>query len=358
MAIAIPAVNRALIRGRETTMRLEINAIEQAAEQYLQKYGDYPPDGSDQNVLSRHMRRLFPRMAQPDLTLMDRLMDNSINNAAGVFSPVAMDRGEAIVFFLGGFSNDVQHPITGKGGPLALLSSAAVGSQNILDYQYNATRDNSFFDFNAARLTMDRASDVLPLLSTDETLLGNTAAFYGGNDPLPSYRCRDNSNSPLLYFDSRTYGVVSAAGASPVVYNGFATSNFGGLRPYKTEIGVDAPVGAYYATEAEAFNAVKFHNPDTYQILSPGMDNVYGSLLSIVASNPGARPVHFVTETGRAVTPIFGTGVTGLNSLIFTAPGLGSKGFQDVDWVSGIDVNGNLDNVTNFTESTLEGALQ
>ncbi len=359
MGIAIPAIQRALIKGRETAMRVEVTALSQAVEQYLQKYGDYPPDGSDLGVFTRHMRRVFPRMASPDVELLDLLLDNRTDDdpmSAGTFSGVAMDRAEAIVFFLGGFSDDVQHPLTGNGGPLSRASGTA-GSVLISDYQYNATRDNSFFDFDLARLTVARATDTSPLLSTDETLVGNTAAAFGGADPLPAYRYREDEASPIVYFDSRTYGLVATAGGG-TAYNGYLTGDFGGLRPYKTELNVALPAnGTNYASEAEAFNAVAFHNANTFQIISPGMDGVYGSIVSVTASDPADTPIHFVTESGRPVRPAFGTGVAGLSDLIFTSTSLGSGGYQDVDWDADITVNGNLDNVTNFVELTLEGAL-
>ncbi len=58
-------------------------------------------------------------MAEPDITLLNRILDDSATTTAGTFSAVAMDRGEALVFFLGGFSSDIQHPLTGPEGRLS-----------------------------------------------------------------------------------------------------------------------------------------------------------------------------------------------------------------------------------------------
>ncbi len=360
-AIAIPAISNAVTTARQTAQRLEINSIANAVEQYLQTYGDYPPDGSNADVLNRHMRKLFPRMIEPDIEILKRLTDDS---AAGVptgavFSGVAMDRGEALVFFLGGFSKDLQRPITGPGGQLAYIGPAsptAAELQDLGNYQINATRDNSLFPFDPKRLMYARATETGPLTSTDETLLGVVDGPHGGTDLLPSYRAVEREVAPLVYFDSRTYGVIETV-SGVNTYNGFRTASVGGVRPYKTETVIAPPVGATYATEQEAFDAIQFHNPDTFQIISPGSDGYFGSIVSTVAGTPGATPtIHFVTESGRPVQPL--ASATTPSGLIFTDTNLGSRGYQDGDWLSTGGIQGHLDNITNFSKSTLEGDLK
>ncbi len=118
------------------------------------------------------------------------------------------------------------------------------------------------------------------MLSTDETEMGYTGTNLtnrGGADLLPAYRAVSGIPTPIVYFDSRTYGNISTT--TTAVYNGFAASaEYGGVRPYKTSIGAEPPNATNYATEAESFAAIKFHNPDTYQIISPGSDGIFGSI--------------------------------------------------------------------------------
>jgi len=350
MAIAIPAIFNAVTTGRQTALKMEVDALSQAVEQYMQKYGDYPPDGSSEAVLNRHMRRLFPRMADPDLTLLKKLTDAEPTNTLGSFSSVAMDRAEALVFFLGGFSDDPLHPLTGESGPIK-LSSNPVDSDNtnILNYEYNATRDNSFFDFDLSRLTVARASDSASLLSTDESTLQSSTALFGGADPLPVYLAGGAEPTPILYFDSRTYGSIGGA------YNGFGTASYGRVRPYKSGRNISPPPSGGYASLDAAFAAIPFHNPSTYQIISPGLDGIYGSIVSVNPADAAATPVHFVTETGQAVYPV--SGATATSQLFFTTSPIAAR-FQDLGWVSGIAVNGHLDNITNFSSSTLESDLE
>lgn len=321
-AIAIPAINRAVIAGRQTAIRMEINALEQAVENYMLKYGDYPPDGSDKAVFLRHIRKLFPRISTTDLALAEDLVES-------------MDAAEALVFFLGGFSSDELNPISGAGGPLeASTLSGAIGG-----YQYNATRENAFFDFDPARLTYGRANDNASLISTDEANLGST----GPADLLPVYRSSDREGAPLVYFDSRTYGKLSTTGN---FYNGYENTLYGSVRPMKSGHDIKPPSGSTYGSVDAAFNAVPFHNPKSFQILSPGLDGHFGSL--VLAG--GSLPVHFITQTGVPVWP--NEDATNPSGLIYDAAGV-SRGYQD-----GSSELPMLDNITNFTTSTLEDELE
>ncbi len=368
MAIAIPAISNALRNAKTTAQRLEINALDQAVKAYEAKYSDYPPDGSSEAVMMRHMRKLFPRMGEPDLSLMPKLVDDSTTNTPGNFSPVAMDRAEALVFFLGGFSKNIQNPLTGPGGPIALIPGRTSGSTDIGDYQYNATRDNAFFSFDTERLTINRASDTSPLLSNDETLLKTVDKPHGGNDILPTYRAVAGDDAPIVYFDSRTYGVVGTANGGGNLYNGYYASSVGGVRPYKSDQAIKPPSGSTYGSEAAAFDAVNFQNPNAFQLISPGTDVFFGKLVSVDSSNPCISPtdtfqfpVHF-TNAGVPVWP--NSGATSTAGLVFIDPNpnpnprVGNKGFQDSQWGGGDKINGNLDNVTNFTESSLGNGLE
>jgi prepilin-type N-terminal cleavage/methylation domain-containing protein len=329
MSLTVTAVTRAITRGRETASRLEINALSQAIEQYSLKYGDYPPDGSSEQVLLRHVRKIFPRISAQDLALLTQL--TRVRGSSN-FSAVAMDRGEALVFFLGGFSGDPTRPFTGEGGPLKQVGNDPM---NIASYEYNGTRDNAFYDFDTNRLTIARnAAGVL--LSTDEKLLGlGSEPTLGGEDQLPAYLARVGTPTPLIYFDSRTYGNIGSAGAP--MYNGYLAGNteYGGVRPYMTNGN----------TGGATFADVKFHNDSTFQIISPGLDGVFGACVSVNASDPTASPVYFITQTGVAVSPVPAT-----------APPI--RGFQDMDWSPLVKVAGHLDNVTNFSSSTLESDLK
>jgi hypothetical protein len=292
-------------------------------------------------------------MSAQDLSLLTQLTQE---RGTTTFSFVAMDRAEALVFFLGGFSEDPLHPLTGEGGPLKLIREpSSTGESDLANYEYNGTRDNAFFTFEPARLTIGRSGgDMGPLLSTDEGLLGVNDALHGFADPLPVYLARAGDPTPIVYFDSRTYGQLA-----PGAFNGYQAgpypSPYGGIRPYKTQAVVEPPAGSTYGTIQNALNAIPFHNRNTFQIISPGLDGVFGAIVSNSAgSTTGTFPVHFVTETGQAVIP--DPDATSPAGLIMTSPSISR--YQDVDWLPEISVNGHLDNITNFSSSTLENDLQ
>lgn len=336
MTLTITAVTRAIGRGRETAARLEINALAQAAEQYNLKYGDYPPDGSSYAVLSRHMGKIFPRMSPQDSALLNQLVQD---RSSGDFSYVAMDRAEALVFFLGGFSENVLFPLTGEGGPLKLRSGLTNPTElqlrDLANYEYNGTRDNAFFDFDPDRLTLiKRVNDSSPLLSIDEALLGlGNSSEHGGNDPLPVYLAREGVSTPLVYFDSRTYG-----GVGPGVFNGYLAgmppnaTEFGGIRPYMTT----------------GTGEIQFHNPSTFQIISPGSDGVFGACIS----HPNSPAVYFVTQTGEPAN-VNGQRIEVAGQPVFSKFQDSGLGFS----LPLVTVNGHLDNLTNFSSSTLESDL-
>jgi len=321
MTLAVTAVGRAITRGKETAMRLEVNALQTAVQRYFDKYGDYPPDGSSPDRLMRHMRRSFPRMSPQDSDLLVQL---TRRRGTTDFSTVAMDRGEALVFFLGGFSDDPLYPLTGEGGPLLFVGS---NPNDLGDYGYNATRDNAFFEFSPDRLTYAPDANGR-LMSTDEQLVGTVDDFHGFNDPLPAYLARTGNPTPIVYFDSQTYGMVG-----PGMFNGYLAggTEFGGVRPYLTNRnGMMANLNDM------------FINPQTFQIISPGLDGIFGSLVRTSADDP----VYFVAETGEAVV------ADGNSVLSPFVPAV--RGFQE----PGVAILGQLDNLTNFSTSTLESDLK
>ncbi|MFN9433668.1 MAG: type II secretion system protein, partial [Planctomycetota bacterium] len=159
-------VNAARVAILKRAQKFEIEMIAQAVEQYRQKYGDYPPDGSSWPVMEAHLRKAFPNILISELNLLDpklhvangyirndndttathpllpyaRSIDSSINSGR------VMDSAEALVFFLGGFSSDHMRPLTGPGGPFKLNPDQTNPTLPYF-YIYNAQRENEFFEF-------------------------------------------------------------------------------------------------------------------------------------------------------------------------------------------------------------------
>ena len=159
--LAIPAIGSVMKTVRKAAMRAELTNIETGIDSYFTRYGDYPPDFSDWNIVRRHYLKIFPDIAQTELRLLYRMLDVADDNNTAVqmsttavanpqsiaFDPYAMDRAEALVWSLGGFSADPQFPFTGPGGPLvAIPVPASVTPTPMIDdpmwYEYNPTRNS------------------------------------------------------------------------------------------------------------------------------------------------------------------------------------------------------------------------
>ncbi|MGB7323519.1 MAG: type II secretion system protein [Rubripirellula sp.] len=356
--LALPALLSAINKGRDTTRKLNVTSVQNAVEKYYTANGDYPPDGSNWAVMQRHMRKLYPRMAEPDNSIL-----TSLTHVSGVFSPVAMDRAEALVFFLGGFSQDLAHPITGPGGPLEFKDYLGDNDKtNLANYQYNMNRENSMMEIDNGRLDVELVTG--RYVSNDENRYGYTGTALssrGSNDLLPTYLA-DGGETPLVYFDSKTYGELS-----PGVYNGYQVGgDFGAVRPYKTNVGIqEPPAGSSYGSVGDAFKAVSFVSPGKFQIIHPGADGIYGSAINEASGTTPPLPIHFLAETGEAVYPnaaAIASGTTPASEQLKNIPTASStatiSGFNDRGWgTPSIAENGHLDNITNFSGSTLANDL-
>jgi prepilin-type N-terminal cleavage/methylation domain-containing protein len=247
-AILIPTVYGAIVRGKIAAIAIELNQVASAVEQYKIKHGDYPPDFSDPAVVSRHVSKAFPR------------------NLDSV--PSGLDTAEALVFWLGGLSEDPQHPFTGPGGPLDPTGT-----------RYNGDRNIGFFSFDITRLSIDPTN---PDQSNDEEILFGAP---GSKDAFPVY-FPPGLNVPYVYFDSRGYGnsyppddtaIISDTNAPSAVYpqGPFLTAanvdRMGVARPYRSEVRRTVPAGL-----ESTVSQYLWHNEKTFQVICAGLDEHFG----------------------------------------------------------------------------------
>ncbi len=169
-------------------------------------------------IFERHIRKLFPSILQSELEVLNPanyvappsgfpVVRNDYYQVPSVFDARVMTPSEALVFFLGGFSSNPERPFTGDGGPFVITQA---GSQTVL--QYNPSRKNSFYEFDASRLsiTLGTIAGVALTISNDESTWNMGDAQSSGsviNDILPVYYSKYSrkGNAAYVYFDSRTY---------------------------------------------------------------------------------------------------------------------------------------------------------
>lgn len=334
--LAIPAVMGALKAAKVSAMKTELENLSQGIEAYKTKYGDYPPDFSNWDVVRRHYLKIFPDIDASELTLLYRLCDfvaddsaAQIDTTVDAYPGSVMDRAEALVWALGGFSSDPQYPFTGTGGPLVMLPAAAASATTQRDepqnYQYNTERDNSFVEFDSSRLSVvafdpalgtatyanrTRSGDEPP--ASYNLVSAATGALFLP-DLFPTYALYQDS-SPAVYFDSRTYGYVdTSVSAASTAFNGYAryvdnATDIDGVRPMYSDSAnanlVPSGSGGTYATLSESVRAWNFMNPQTFQILTPGLDRRFGAITDLDGPTGGpsnAVPVYFQYKSGGMV---------------------------------------------------------
>jgi prepilin-type N-terminal cleavage/methylation domain-containing protein len=299
-AALIPAINSALSTGRKAGLRAEVEGLTQGVEAYKLKYGDYPPDFSSWPIVQAHYRKVFPDIALSELTLLFRMCDDELDDSAaqtdaapGSFVPYAMDRAESLVWALGGFSTDPQLPFTGAGGPLALMPTVAAAPGNATNpavWQYNTARDNALLDIGTSDLTLTEPLTNQPISfvnrvqSSDESEITSPpwpgAVLLPRADLFPVYRAGGEEGSPYVYFDSRTYRLDAGVGQLNL-YVGVVDNQLDMVRPvFDSRINANLPVpsasGNTYGTHTAALNAWEIMSPNTFQILSPGLDGQFG----------------------------------------------------------------------------------
>lgn len=237
--LLIPAIGMARTAALRFQIATEIKDLEAGFEAYKLKYTDYPPDFSDRDLVRRHIYTAWPNIDAAEFTRVERVFWRYPTAPAGSanYHRALVNPAEALAFWLGGFSTNPQRPFTGAGGPFLVNASGGIIGAN-----------------------PDRAVGASNL---DEARLN----WNDGDRDYFAVYAPPRKTSPYVYFDCRTYGGLGA-GTSPAT-NGFYTlSNKGSAKPY-------------FSTRPSTTPPYPFEwvNKDTFQIISAGLDEHYGSEL-------------------------------------------------------------------------------
>ena len=299
VGLLVPAVMSVTARFNRGAVKFEVQALSDAVEKYRAQHGDYPPDGSSWPVVEAHLRKAFPNILLSELNLLNPTTtgfqtgsvavcrNDNDTSISGAINQRVVDPAEALVFFLGGFSSDSQRPLTGPGGPFA---ASTVSGQGL---QYNGSRQNGFYEFPSARLTLATVGGVT--VSTDETAFGEGI----GNDLLPVFLSKfseSGTGAPYVYFDSRTYQPIK--GGAPY-FNFYQPSALAeATTTARGQLGAARPMLSEQVNTAT--NRLFYENKQTFQILSPGVDGKFGGRIASAMSSNG---VILFTSKGKP-TPV------------------------------------------------------
>jgi prepilin-type N-terminal cleavage/methylation domain-containing protein len=147
--ITAAAVN-ALRNAKRARIVLEIKQMASAAENFKNDVGAYPPNGMadgstpEASVLQRVNdfrtmgKKLSSRIHPQEMNVLIALAGDTAPNITTGLTGGGLTAAEAVYFWLGGFSQDPQFPISGPGGPsFDFDTSSEVIEDRIRRYEFN-----------------------------------------------------------------------------------------------------------------------------------------------------------------------------------------------------------------------------
>jgi prepilin-type N-terminal cleavage/methylation domain-containing protein len=300
-ALLLPAINAAVKTAKVAAVSSEINSLASALASFKSKYGDYPPSRillAEDGDYSAATVSGSPSLATGDITLA-QLAQRSVTalrrffpraqfntngvqvfptgstiwydfNGDGVFqgsTHYILQGHECLVFFLGGI-------------PVLDASSQTFGMMGFGKDPTNpftnptwatgANRLNPLFEFNGGRLYLDPTN----------------TSMNGVNPGIPGYYDSFGNAAPVIGATPLTlnfYAYFSAYGNSSYDPNDV---NF----PSEQDLNGNSPIGLNFANAASyapnpytttqtvgtTTGIVTFQSPQTFQIISSGVDGLYG----------------------------------------------------------------------------------
>ena len=279
-ALITVAAVAALRRAREAGIKAEIDQLDTAFMEYKNKTTAFPPNcqTDDTNLagdspttplneatvfndLKRHMKQAFPRHQESDDLLRALAGLYSGSNATNLRGGITA--GEAVVFWLGGFSSDPKYPISGEGGPSYPIPSLGATGNASLDPIESRTW---VFPFEIGRLGP----------RTDESYFDQTNnRFVEYRDPKGNFRrinfwqyAPRRSEQPYLYFDTSRYAPDPANDPPAATLPTGLGPNNDGLHVHALKKVVDSQ-GTALATNLP----IQYAEPEKFQILHCGIDD-------------------------------------------------------------------------------------
>lgn len=238
-AAAIAARNRARIAA----ISMELQQLDMALKVYRDKFGEYPPDGTDASAVYRHILRAFPRCT----SIPNYIYDPSAGTTT------ALTPSNALVFWLGGVANSDGQLIGFSANPQTPFDTTTT------------SRIGPFFDFDIARLTTGTVG------TTTNAIFQNTYRYW------PSGAAGDKTTGAIVYFraENGIYRVNGLVGGTVKTAYDVDPVTSGTTTVYPAG---DTRLGFKYNSAASGTNTNAWVNPRSFQILSSGMDCTFGTL--------------------------------------------------------------------------------
>ncbi|MBQ6157873.1 MAG: prepilin-type N-terminal cleavage/methylation domain-containing protein [Thermoguttaceae bacterium] len=243
----------AIRRSKEATVTLALEQLSMAIEKYKNDIGEYPPDFTDLNAVTRHVRKRWPRC-----DYADNFVSLAVENDVFGWDVSTCGPASALVFWLGGIPD-----ANGKPGGFFLSPTDPLCINPGTSTQREEPR-YSFPDGTVVYGSYD-FDQMLKLDAGIETVTcGNGPAFQPGKD----------DSKPVVYF-------CASAPAENDLGDGDETEN-GAYQMIVSErekycafkrIGCATP----YAKNVETTDADywTWHEPERFQLIHPGQDGLF-----------------------------------------------------------------------------------
>ncbi|MGE3821355.1 MAG: type II secretion system protein [Isosphaeraceae bacterium] len=348
IALLLPAIAGAVRNARSAAVQAEINQLTQALADFKSKFGDYPPSRvylNEAGYLPTASTIVTPppiaQLAANDITL-GQLSSRTMTAMRkfwprttwypGVYNSKSLPTGagpgqwydfngngipelersdilqghQCLVFFLGGIplqTSDGTSMIGFSKTPTNPFQHGIQGSNPAVMYSTN--RNPPYFEFSADRLERS-SSDLLPGYLDTLDGLGNRSSFYAyfstnlglGYDP----------NDVNLPIDVDTNGVTPLRQRFATTQPTYSTS--GQVRftdspspnPYTSGL-------PYNTADSLLPQTIAYQQPQSFQILSPGIDGYYGLGGAYTPSGSDVLPKQFSDAKNVPTTNSTDTGV-------------------------------------------------
>jgi type II secretory pathway pseudopilin PulG len=237
-ALLTPVVMQSLTKARNAAIKAEIDMLHMAIMNYKNEYGSFPPIESPvvaNGPATRHLRKLFPRC-------------NNVANQRAFLG--AIDGYTAIVKWLTGYTDDPTQPILGEdaNGNGVLDAGEDMNGNALLD-----NKRKKLFDFDQSRIAALR------------------------------YHPAGKQGSPYVYIPASEYRVLPYLQGSITAYGAHGRPSL----PLATNTAAD--FAFLNAATALAASIDQYANPDTFQILCAGRDEIFGNDDDLSNFWPGTR---------------------------------------------------------------------
>jgi prepilin-type N-terminal cleavage/methylation domain-containing protein len=324
-AIAVPTIFSAVASARNAKTKAEIDMLQMALMNYKNEYGSFPPANMGPTnpatgygplwlTPTTNPARPTPQVntAHPAYKHLVRIFPRLSEETTGLNSPYytmsRMSPAQALVFWLQGFYENPEYPLTNGGPGFSYYSPQPGTRKRLFDFDesrlYAASMPYEFGLNPATSQTFSSRSSSIP--STEEKAC---PVYFTGH---PS------AGLPYAYFDSRCYDRepgMDVCYAATNVITGDSSRAF----PYITATPPASPTWGQAHTAGE-----------TFQLIAAGKDGSYGTIQAAFPKSVGTR--YSITYSGTTYPFFYADDKT--------------------------NAGGHPDNVVNFADRALADAIE